>query len=250
MLAEAVEVVSAEVGVVPSSRVKTTGTIIEKLHRNGGHTLRSIHDLGGMRFVVVGGRDEQDRAAELIRRAFVSGSRPPRIIDRPREPVQGHRAVHVIVYPDGYPIEVQVRTEWQHRWAEWFERLADQYGRGNRYGEPPTTRTSRWSSDTRPGSQPTGYATIGAPGRIDMQAVADVDSCRLSVVNHEIQPRSVGTQASTLIRVAAPAERADGPGGSWPHSLHVRRIRNHDDRRTVRTALACDYIAPVSHASR
>ena len=43
----------------------------------------------------------------------------------------------MIVYPDGHPIEVQVRTEWQHLWAEWFERLADQYGRGIRYGDPP-----------------------------------------------------------------------------------------------------------------
>jgi len=45
----------------------------------------------------------------------------------------------VIVYPGGYPIEVQIRTEWQHLWAEWFERLADQYGRGIRYGVPPQT---------------------------------------------------------------------------------------------------------------
>jgi ppGpp synthetase/RelA/SpoT-type nucleotidyltranferase len=51
--------------------------------------------------------------------------------------MQGYRAVHVIAYPDGYPIEIQIRTEWQHLWAEWFERLADRYGRGIRYGEPP-----------------------------------------------------------------------------------------------------------------
>ena len=137
MLAGAVEVVSAEVGQVPSSRVKNTGTITEKLRRNGGHTLGSIHDLGGMRLVVTGGRAEQDRVGERIRQLFVDEARAPRVIDRRVEPMQGYRALHLIVYPDGYPIEVQVRTEWQHLWADWFERLADQYGRGIRYGEPP-----------------------------------------------------------------------------------------------------------------
>jgi ppGpp synthetase/RelA/SpoT-type nucleotidyltranferase len=137
VLASAVDTVSSEIGLVPSSRLKNTGTIIEKLRRNGGHTLSSIHDLGGMRLVVAGGRTGQDQVAEKIRRLFATEARPPRLIDRRVDPVQGYRALHVIVYPDGYPIEVQVRTEWQHVWAEWFERLADQYGRGIRYGEPP-----------------------------------------------------------------------------------------------------------------
>jgi ppGpp synthetase/RelA/SpoT-type nucleotidyltranferase len=138
VLASSVERVVATVGVVPSSRVKTTATILEKLRRNGGHTLSSIHDLGGMRLVVSGGRAEQDQVVEQVYQAFLEDARPPRTIDRRVHPVQGYRAVHVIVYPDGYPIEVQVRTEWQHLWAEWFERLADQYGRGIRYGDPPS----------------------------------------------------------------------------------------------------------------
>ncbi|MHB1570601.1 MAG: RelA/SpoT domain-containing protein [Solirubrobacteraceae bacterium] len=137
VLSSAVDRVSEEVGLIPSSRVKTTSTIMEKLRRNGGHTLSSIHDLAGMRLVVPGGRAAQDQMAERIRGVFMDGVRAPRTIDRRLEPVQGYRAVHVIVYPDGYPIEVQVRTEWQHMWAEWFERVADQYGRGIRYGDPP-----------------------------------------------------------------------------------------------------------------
>lgn len=139
VLAAAVELVAAKVGVVPSSRVKTTGTLIEKLRRNGGHTLSSIHDLGGMRLVVPGGRVEQDRIVDGVRELFSEAARMPKVIDRRANPVKGYRAVHVIIYPDGYPIEVQVRTQWQHLWAEWFERLADQYGRGIRYGDPPAT---------------------------------------------------------------------------------------------------------------
>lgn len=139
VLAGAVELVAAKVDVVPSSRVKTTGTLIEKLRRNGGHTLSSIHDLGGMRLVVPGGRVEQDRIVDGVRELFSEAARMPKVIDRRANPVEGYRAVHVIIYPEGYPIEVQVRTQWQHLWAEWFERLADQYGRGIRYGDPPAT---------------------------------------------------------------------------------------------------------------
>lgn len=137
VLSSAAALVAAETGIVPSSRVKNTGTIVEKLRRSGGSKLSSMHDLGGMRLIVTGGRETQDQVVEQIRQLFMDARREPRLIDRRLEPIQGYRAVHLIVYPDGYPIEVQVRTEWQHRWAEWFERLADQYGRGIRYGEPP-----------------------------------------------------------------------------------------------------------------
>jgi ppGpp synthetase/RelA/SpoT-type nucleotidyltranferase len=54
--------------------------------------------------------------------------------------VHGYRAVHVIAFPEGVPIEIQVRTLWQHEWAELFEKLADRVGRGIRYGEAP----ARW----------------------------------------------------------------------------------------------------------
>ena len=68
---------------------------------------------------------------------FDDGSRVPKIVDRRAEPMHGYRAVHVIVFPEDAPIEIQVRTEWQHEWAEFFEKLADRIGRGIRYGEPP-----------------------------------------------------------------------------------------------------------------
>lgn len=139
-LAVAADRVRAAIGYAPSSRVKNTGTILEKLDRYGGSWLKSIQDLAGMRVVRSQTRDEQDALTEQIVRVFADETRAPRVIDRRVDPVQGYRAVHIVLFPEGFPIEVQVRTGLQHEWAELFEKLADQLGRGIRYGEPAQHR--------------------------------------------------------------------------------------------------------------
>ena len=47
-------------GLRPTSRIKNTGTIIEKLRRHGGSWLKSIQDLAGMRVVGPFDRRGQD----------------------------------------------------------------------------------------------------------------------------------------------------------------------------------------------
>lgn len=92
----------------------------------------------GMRIVCGFDRRGQDDLVEQIVALFSDGVRAPKVIDRRAKPMHGYRAVHVVVFPEGAPIEIQVRTAWQHEWAEFFEKLADRVGRGIRYGEPPT----------------------------------------------------------------------------------------------------------------
>ena len=58
------------------------------------------------------------------------------------EPMHGYRAVHVIVGYQRCTVEIQIRTPYQHRWAESFEKLADKWGRQIRYGEPPDLLTA------------------------------------------------------------------------------------------------------------
>jgi len=140
VLAETVDLVRAELSVTPTARVKNTGTIVEKLRRSGGSRLKNMQDLAGMRIVGAFDRDGQDELVAQLVDLFRGAPRTPRVVDRRAEPVSGYRAVHVIVFPHGTPVEVQVRTRWQHEWAEVFEKLADRIGRGIRYGEPPT----RW----------------------------------------------------------------------------------------------------------
>lgn len=136
-LSDCVGIVQGELAVETTSRVKNTGSILEKLVRQGGSWLKSIQDLAGMRIVNVFNRADQDRLVEQIVELFSQASRQPKIIDRRQAPSSGYRAVHVIIFHDGMLVEVQVRTRWQHAWAEMFEKMADRFGRGIRYGEQP-----------------------------------------------------------------------------------------------------------------
>jgi ppGpp synthetase/RelA/SpoT-type nucleotidyltranferase len=116
-------------------RVKTLRTTLWKLRRLPQvRSLAHIRDLAGMRVIVHGTRSDQDelvgRLADLFR-----AERPPKLIDRRADPRTGYRAVHLEIRRGGILIEIQVRTALQHRWAESFERTADQVGRGIRYGE-------------------------------------------------------------------------------------------------------------------
>lgn len=144
-----------------TGRVKTTGTLVDKLRRTPGLTIRGVHDLAGSRvlvrpvtlpkgfrvqdaeckrdFEVRDGLFAQEIAVRKILNVFVPplASKAPKEIDRRANPSHGYRAVHVIVFLEGVPVEVQVRTELQHMWAEATERLGDRWGRGLRYGAGP-----------------------------------------------------------------------------------------------------------------
>lgn len=117
--------------------MKTTGTLVDKLRRTPNLPLGSIHDLAGARIVVDGGRWEQDQVTERIITAFGHCPRAPEKIDRREQPSYGYRAVHVIVFEDATPVEIQIRTKLQDKWAQISEKLGDLWGRGLRYGQGP-----------------------------------------------------------------------------------------------------------------
>jgi len=96
-----------------------------------------MHDLAGARIVINGNYDDQDRATSRVIDIFASCPRPPLVKDRRKTPSYGYRAVHVIVFPENMPVEIQLRTDLQNGWAQFAERLGDLWGRGLRYGTGP-----------------------------------------------------------------------------------------------------------------
>ncbi|SRR5258706_11365994 len=121
-----------QLGVEVTGRpAKSTTSIVEKLRRESIR-LTQIQDIAGCRFVV-NDVAAQDRIVESFKGLF----RNLTIVDRRERPSYGYRAVHIIVNISGKPIEIQVRTPIQHKWAELSEKVSDildpsiKYGGGN-----------------------------------------------------------------------------------------------------------------------
>lgn len=117
-------------GTTVLSRLKTTNTIVEKLRREATTRLSAMQDLAGARVVTDSTLREQDTIVALLAGEFEK----PRLVDRRESPSSGYRAVHLIAQVDGKPIEIQVRTRLQNRWAQAMEMLGDIAGRDIRYG--------------------------------------------------------------------------------------------------------------------
>jgi ppGpp synthetase/RelA/SpoT-type nucleotidyltranferase len=113
----------------PTGRpVKSTTSIIEKLRRE---TIRlsQMQDIAGCRLVVPNVL-VQDRIVERL-----TGALPKAVIvDRREQPSFGYRAVHIVATVRNKQIEIQVRTELQHLWAQLSEKLADVRDPAIKYG--------------------------------------------------------------------------------------------------------------------
>jgi len=130
-----------ELGYRATTRVKTTGTLVDKLRRETAR-LSQVQTLAGAR-IVVRDRKLQDEARDAICEAFESMGCTCKVIDRRENPTYGYRAVHVIVYWDGIPVESQIRTELQDTWAQIVERMGDRWGRASAMAKIRNTRTPR-----------------------------------------------------------------------------------------------------------
>jgi putative GTP pyrophosphokinase len=108
---------------------KSTASIVAKLLRQPKTRLSQIQDIAGIRYVVVDLR-AQDFLCESLQSVFPDA----KLVDRRVQPSFGYRAVHLIVPGDGKLVEIQVRTQFQHLWAQYSEALADRMGHELKYG--------------------------------------------------------------------------------------------------------------------
>ena len=110
---------------------KSTGSLIEKLHRESIR-LSQVQDISGCR-VVVTDIAEQVRVIASLESTFPGAT----VVDRKKNPSYGYRAVHVIARISGKLIEIQVRSSLQHIWAELSEKHADVIDPDIKYGGGP-----------------------------------------------------------------------------------------------------------------
>ena len=103
-------------GLEPTSRLKTTGTIIDKLAREKTR-LGSMHDIAGLRIVDDLTLGAQDELVDMVVAELGGGE----VIDRRKSPSHGYRAVHIVVESLGCFVEIQVRTLLQNLWAQIME---------------------------------------------------------------------------------------------------------------------------------
>jgi hypothetical protein len=131
-LRQFVERESSEVTV--GQRLKRNPQILNKLGRFGSMRLTQMEDIAGCRAILPGGAEEVAGVLKRIRRNWDV----IRIEDYAVCPkATGYRAMHVVVRRDGHPVEIQLRSPFQHEWAEAVERFAARTGFALKDGEGP-----------------------------------------------------------------------------------------------------------------
>lgn len=102
-----------------TQRLKKSKTILSKLTREPGLDLSRMQDVGGCRVVVATLADLRRVEAEILRLWNGKVHHIKDYVESPRD--SGYRAVHIIVVSQGQQIEIQLRTESMHTWAETVE---------------------------------------------------------------------------------------------------------------------------------
>ena len=120
-LSEVVATLRALAGGMPvTDRLKRFETTIQKLRRQRTR-LSSIEDIAGCRVVLPTWR-EQHELLDRVRQEF----EVVRERDYQLEPRHGYRALHAVVHVREQPVEIQLRTELEDRWANFVDQLAQE----------------------------------------------------------------------------------------------------------------------------
>jgi ppGpp synthetase/RelA/SpoT-type nucleotidyltranferase len=126
VLAKVREVYPGEI----TERQKTIVSTVAKLRRESVR-LSQVQDIAGCRAIVRSLREQ-----DAITNTLLNSHADWRLEDRRRKPTHGYRAAHIIAFSGGLRVEVQIRTQLQHAWAELSEAW-DRLHEGVKYGRGP-----------------------------------------------------------------------------------------------------------------
>jgi putative GTP pyrophosphokinase len=119
---------------VAGQRLKRTPQIAIKLTRFPTMRLSQMEDIGGCRAVLLN-QGEVDAVARHIERWWDVKYRSDYRDDG--KPGSGYRALHYVVVRQKRLIEIQLRTQGQHRWSETVERTASRLSFDLKDGQGP-----------------------------------------------------------------------------------------------------------------
>ncbi len=129
---EILQAIKATTGIDASGRpAKSTTAIVDKLSRESIR-LSQMQDIAGCR-IVVADMERQNTLAAKLSVLFINAV----ISDRREKSSHGYRAIYIIVHHADRVVEIQIRTQLQHLWAEHSEKLADKFGIAVKYGGGP-----------------------------------------------------------------------------------------------------------------
>jgi len=124
-----------DVPITVGQRLKRSPQMVLKLSRHPSMKLSRMQDIGGCR-AILQGHDEVHRVAARIERNWVIKHQKHYTLAAAAP--SGYRALHIVVERDGRLIEIQLRTQRQHEWAEAIERTDKRLGMDLKSGRGPT----------------------------------------------------------------------------------------------------------------
>ena len=130
--------ITEDVGLDLSQRLKRLPTIEDKLRRLPTMKLSTMQDIGGCRAVL----DSQEQVQHVLGRfranSLKRNQQPDTIKDYVASPrPSGYRAIHIHTRYHGRRIEVQLRIRGQDIWAKTVDDLSSNTGIGFKHGDGP-----------------------------------------------------------------------------------------------------------------
>jgi ppGpp synthetase/RelA/SpoT-type nucleotidyltranferase len=172
--------------IVVAQRLKRLVTILDKLGRQPEMKLARMHDIGGCRAVVASETQIRAVVEHLRRQRKWDIRREYDYIAYPKED-SGYRAYHLVVEKDGHLIEVQLRTERQHSWAELIESV-------DRRGSQFSLKGGNAPADI------TEYYRLGAAllASVDADTVPDTETLRRFRALHQQLQQGIDSDTRTV----------------------------------------------------